>query len=152
MNGDKSNDLWELNLETFSWTCIDKGTYLQPPSKNPSCSSPPPRIGAKLLFVDNCLILHNGHDAENEKLADLWKFDLRLSKWTQLEQKGDVPQGRNGHSLSRYKDYLIMFGGIFDITKESEEFFVLHLPSLTWKQVDTAAGPVSLSELFHVKP
>ena len=41
---------------------------------------PAPRIGPKLILLDSdTLLMHNGHDNENEKLGDLWKFDLKTN-------------------------------------------------------------------------
>ena len=41
-----------------------------------------------------------------------------------------------------------MFGGILEITKESEEIFVFHLPSSTWKQIDMNLSPHNLENFF----
>jgi hypothetical protein len=48
---------------------------------------------------EKTVYIHNGHDNDNEKISDMWKFDLPTNQWTQIEQRGDVPPGRNGHSL-----------------------------------------------------
>ena len=45
-----------------------------------------------ILIDSKSLLVHNGHDNENEKICDLWKFDLTSNSWTLLEQKGDIPQ------------------------------------------------------------
>ena len=76
--------------------------------------------------------MQNGHDNENEKLNDMWKFDLATNTWAQVKQNGIVPQGRTGHTLIHYKEYLIMYGGILEVTKETEDMFAFHLPSETW--------------------
>lgn len=87
------------------------------------------QVDAKTLYI------HNGHDNDNEKISDLWKYDLESNQWTQIEQLGEVPpvsklilnlifQGRNGHTLELHDGYLIMFGGILEITKESEEIYI----------------------------
>lgn len=73
---------------------------------------------------EKTVYIHNGHDNDNEKISDMWKFDLETNQWTQIEQKGDVPQGRNGHSLQVHNGFLIMFGGILEITKESEDIYI----------------------------
>jgi N-acetylneuraminic acid mutarotase len=73
---------------------------------------------------EKTVYIHNGHDNDNEKISDMWKFDLLTNQWTQIEQRGDVPPGRNGHSLQLYNGFLIMFGGILEITKESEDIYI----------------------------
>jgi hypothetical protein len=48
----------------------------------------------------------------------MWKLDLNTKAWTQVEQKGEIPIERSGASLVTYKDYLVLFGGIYELTKE----------------------------------
>lgn len=36
----------------------------------------------------------------------------------------EVPLGRSGHMCDVYGDYMIMFGGIFEITKELNDLTV----------------------------
>ena len=93
---------------------------------------------------DNTLFIHNGHDNDNEKISDLWKFDISSNQWTEIEQKGEVPPGRNGHSLHLHNGYLIMFGGILEITKESEDIYVFQIETSTWKLIDMSLGPQNL--------
>lgn len=96
----------------------------------------------------NTLLLHNGHDNENEKINDLWKFDLTSMTWTQLDQHGEVPLGRNGHSLMKQGNFIIMYGGIIEITKESEDIYVYHIPTGIWKYIDMSLGPINLDKFF----
>jgi len=37
-----------------------------------------------------------------------------------------------------HKDELILFGGILEVTKESDEVFILNLPTLEWRRFDVA--------------
>lgn len=94
-----------------------------------------------LLINEKTLLVHNGHDSDNEKLQDIWTFDMPSAKWTQVQQKGDVPPGRSGHTLVKYRDILILYGGILEITKESEDMFVYHIPTSQWRLVDLKKGP-----------
>lgn len=41
-----------------------------------------------------------------------------------------------------------MFLGILEVTKETEDMFVFHLPTETWIQVDVKAGPINLASQF----
>lgn len=89
-----------------------------------------------LLLDDNTILVHNGHDSDNEKLQDMWKFDLKSNTWSEVDQKGQIPGGRSGHGLVEYKGYLIMYGGILEVAKETEDMFVFHLDSNTWIKID----------------
>ena len=51
-----------------------------------------------------------------------------------------MPYERSGHSMVVYEDYIMVFGGIWDVTKELND---LHLYSLTkneWIVVQDAAN------------
>ena len=86
INGDKSNDLWEYNITKNSWTCLHEGDYKLFFEKQNPKKIPAPRIGPKLILLDSdTLLMHNGHDNENEKLGDLWKFDLKTNQWSEIQ-------------------------------------------------------------------
>lgn len=42
-----------------------------------------------------------------------------------------------------------MFGGILEITKESEDIFVFHIATSTWKMIDLDLGPQNLNSYFE---
>ena len=47
-----------------------------------------------------------------------------------------------------HQGYLIMFGGILEITKESEDIFIFHIATSTWKMIDLDLGPQNLNSYF----
>jgi hypothetical protein len=64
---------------------LAEGDYHLPTEKQDHKNIPPPRIGARMVCVDsNKIFVHNGHDNENEKLLDLWCFDLTTNKWNEI--------------------------------------------------------------------
>lgn len=69
------------------------------------------------------------------QLGDFWEFDLMSEQWTQIEQKGDVPVRRRGHSLTAHNQKLFLFGGIVDVTKERDELFEFDIATSTWTLV-----------------
>lgn len=101
-----------------------------------------------MVIVGHDIYIHSGHDNENEKLSDLWKFSEQTDSWSQVHQLGDIPAGRSGHTLVVYKEFFIMFGGILEVTKESDEIFIYHSPSRIWKLVEYEEGPVNLNTIF----
>ena len=71
------------------------------------------------------MYIFGGKDEENRKLNDLWKLDLISNKWTLLEQPSfTVPTPRSGHSADIFGDYMVLFGGIFEITKELNDLYL----------------------------
>lgn len=64
-------------------------------------------------------MIFGGCDQDNEKLNDLWTFNLETKTW--IEHPSDpvnAPLPRSGHSCALYKDLMLIFGGIFEVTKE----------------------------------
>jgi hypothetical protein len=51
-------------------------------------------------------------------MDDIWVLDLTSKKWKQCESNGECPIERSGASLVGYQNYLVLFGGIFELTKE----------------------------------
>lgn len=41
---------------------------------------------------------------DNRLFNDFWAFDFTKNTWKQLEQKGDIPNPREGHSLIYLSD------------------------------------------------
>ena len=82
INGDKSNDLWRYNFLSSKWVLLHPGDY-KDHNRN-SKKIPAPRIGARMIKVGSDILVHNGHDNDNEKLLDLWKFDEAKSEWSEV--------------------------------------------------------------------
>jgi len=70
-------------------------------------------------------------------MNDLWKFDLIGRKWTFINPEGKtIPEQRNGHSLDCYKDFLILFGGILDVTHEKNDIYIFSITKNTWYNIE----------------
>jgi N-acetylneuraminic acid mutarotase len=68
------------------------------------------------------MFIFAGKDEENNKLNDLWMFNFNDYIWSQIEpESNNVPLSRSGHSCTMYNDYLIVFGGIHEVTKELDD-------------------------------
>jgi hypothetical protein len=80
VNGDKSNDMWQYDLKNELWTCLHTGDYKLAANKQNAKKVPSPRVGARMVQIDSkTLYIHNGHDNDNEKISDLWKFDVETN-------------------------------------------------------------------------
>lgn len=76
------------------------------------------------------LYIFGGQDDENNKLNDLWEFDLNQSSWrqiTDLPSNSYVPGPRSGHSASVFDGKMYIFGGILELTKELNELLAFDL-------------------------
>jgi N-acetylneuraminic acid mutarotase len=75
--------------------------------------SPPARNSNAMAFDDErgVAVLFGGNSAEGE-LNDVWVFDVREERWTQVEQSGESPSPRQGHDAAWVAGHgLYVFGG-----------------------------------------
>ncbi len=135
MEGTKANDVWQLDLTSNTWTCLDVGTHRLNLAK-PDDSKPCPRVGMTASYYGGDLYMLNGADEDNDKCNDMWKFNVASKTWTKTEPKGDFPVGRQGSTMGIMDDKMVMFGGIIEVTKESDEVFVFDFVTQEWKLMD----------------
>ena len=89
------------------------------------------------------MLVFGGKNEENEKMNDLWKFDLTAKTWTKLEveDKTTIPQIRSGHSAVMAGDYMMVFGGIFEITKELNDAHLYDIKNNKWMMFFAKKAP-----------
>jgi hypothetical protein len=116
---------------------------------------PPPLVGATTVIVHDMLYVFGGRVSDGSRLtSDLYKLDLNLRYWTQIETKGDTPSPRYFHSTCKYgDDKLVCFGGMskrdgLSITiggdhemVEMSDTHIYDITANTWTLVDVQACP-----------
>jgi N-acetylneuraminic acid mutarotase len=75
VDGDKANDLWKYDTANNTWTELKDNNLNDD-------QMPVSRIGAAIVMYNNVLYLFGGHDDNNEKINDMWKYDLASNAWT----------------------------------------------------------------------
>ncbi len=121
-----TNDLWSLNLDSFTWTQL-----------HPEGPVPSPRDNVAAFFdtTHGWLVLFGGSEFDRA-VNDLWYYSVADNRWTQVEPAtGDpVPPGRIGavsflrETSDTYELYLHS-----GITSEDEDGVLLNdLWKLTW--------------------
>ncbi|CAG9331517.1 unnamed protein product [Blepharisma stoltei] len=118
--GVRSNTVYILNLSTQKW------------KRAQTDEEPSPRSNHSSVVYNHCLYIFGGSDDEGEKLCDLWKLDLRTYHWEKIIGHGQIPTGRSGHSAIVFKDDMVIFGGMRDITKETNDMFSFDFLTNTW--------------------
>jgi len=68
---------------------------------------------------------------------------LKKRIWEQLDPAGEIPAARSGHSVVRYLDYMLLFGGIYEITKELNDLYAYDLVSGKWNILFEDDGQIS---------
>jgi N-acetylneuraminic acid mutarotase len=74
-----------------------------------------PRGGASVTEVNGHFVVFGGADREQTHFNDLHVF--KKGKWSSVEQQGDVPTPRSGHSTAAFGKFLFLYGGI-DFSEE----------------------------------
>jgi hypothetical protein len=106
VRGFKSNDVWFYHIKENKWEEV----------KITDC--PPERSNHAYAILDDTLYIFGGKCVDNNKLKDIWALDLNSKKWKKCDSNGDSPIERSGASLVGYQGFLVLFGGIFELTKE----------------------------------
>lgn len=87
---------------------------------------PAPRSGCAAATDGKNVYIFGGKDAE-VRMNDLWEFSLTDFKYRLMENQGDVPPERNGHTMEFFEGKLYVFGGIHDITWELDDLHIYNL-------------------------
>lgn len=118
--GERSSNVYTLNLASEKWKQAQT-------SKGPEGRS----NHTAVIFKDHMYVFGGTND-EGEKLRDFWKLDMRTYHWEEVIGQGEVPSGRSGHSCVIYNDVMIIFGGMKDITKETNDMYSYQFENNTW--------------------
>jgi len=78
------------------------------------------------------MYIFGGKDDENDKLCDLWKFNFSTGQWSQVQFQNDALLPRSGHSASVFGDFMVIFGGIYEVTKELNDMHIFHMKTEKW--------------------
>lgn len=142
-HGERTNQVYILQLDTMKWSKFETS------SKQPEI-----RSSHSASVYNHCLYIFGGISDEGEKLNDFWKLDLKTRIWIQITGSGELPVGRSGHTSVVYKDFLIIFGGMKDITKETNDLHSYHFQSSSWTNFQyeyQVRDPVSPDQLEEYK-
>ena len=143
VGGSRSNHIFVLDLGTMKWS--------SPPV---SGALPSPRSGHSAVSYQGNMIVFAGCGDDGIKFNDLWRLSLTSYVWERVELVGNVPQGRSGHSAIVYRHWMIIFGGVKDLTKETNEMYGFNLDTLQWhllQEERTIEDPVSAVQLEEYK-
>ncbi|XP_051972833.1 host cell factor 1 isoform X1 [Xyrauchen texanus] len=118
---------------------------------------PSPRYGHAITVAGNIAFLFGGASSmSTEECLPIYLNDFYMITvssigvtWELMPQKGDVPAGREGHSLCVVKGKLYLFGGSAhpDAQKCLSGVYCFDIVTLTWEKLHT--GGVSLRSLRH---
>ena len=78
------------------------------------------------------MYVFGGKNDDSEKLNDLWVYNIAEKRWVEIEASGNIPFERSGHSSDIFDDHLVIFGGIWDVTKELNDLHLYNFSDNTW--------------------
>ena len=113
--GNRTNQTAVYNFTTNSWENVDIA---------PGQPIPCPRSGHSAAIFNGNMYVFGGKNDSSEKMNDLWVYNIADKRWVEVMADGDPPLERSGHSADVYDDYLVIFGGIWDVTKELNDLYL----------------------------
>lgn len=80
-------------------------------------------------------------------------YNIAEKRWVEIEASGDAPFERSGHSSDVFDDYLVIFGGIWDVTKELNDLHLYSFSQNTWITViEPANSPARSPNRNNLNP
>lgn len=126
VEGDRVNSTYKFNFKNGEWRLmqIDQGAAI-----------PCPRAGHSAVADEKYMYIFGGKNNDDEKLNDLWRFDLHNETWQELKagQGSEIPIGRTGHTMEIYGGHLLIFGGIYETTRELNDCYIYNLEAGVWR-------------------
>ena len=118
--GHRVNTVYSLNLVNEKWKLAH------------TSAGPAVRSNHSAVLYKEHMYTFGGTNDEGEKLNDMWKLDMRTYAWEEIRTTGDVPSSRSGHSAVIFSDLMIIFGGMKDITKETNDMYTYSIDTNKW--------------------
>jgi N-acetylneuraminic acid mutarotase len=128
VNGDRTNDVYKFNFKASEWQGVATGE-----------PKPCPRAGHSSVVVEGAnpyMYIFGGKDNDDKMLNDMWRLSLSTHAWEQIKYDATTaPRGRQGHSMAVYRGQVIVFGGLYEITRELNDFFIFNIEKNEWKRL-----------------
>ena len=96
------NDLWKYDIESRKWTCIQESSDQASDNAEDAGAGqlaernrvPSRRFGYVSVVHDGKLLVFGGFDG-SRWLADMYVFDFKTKRWSEIEAKGKLPSPRS---------------------------------------------------------
>lgn len=111
------------------------------------------RTGCRMVYIAerNALYFFGGLNITNDTLNDMWYYDIDANLWFPVDQWGSVPRPRCGHAFNLHNNTIFLFGGLIEVTHESNEVFKFDIATHTWDEIgsrEVCKTPDRLVESF----
>lgn len=108
-------------------------------------------VNASVTYCGNDQIYaFGGFDQYTDEVYNhVLRLNLNTLRWELVDNYGDIPGVRMGHTASLYQgDKLIVFGGENEHREYLSDIVILHIPTSTWTQPDVR-GPIPRGRARH---
>ncbi|CAI2362842.1 unnamed protein product [Moneuplotes crassus] len=118
---------------------------------------PRPRTCHTAVYYKHGMYVFGGSDEANNKLNDLWKFDLKERRWIIINYASQdcedgQPTKRSGHACCSIGNMMYIFGGLEGITHESNDFYCFNMDKEVWTTIQLkVSNPEDIRPLSNSK-
>jgi Kelch motif/Galactose oxidase, central domain len=133
-----TNCIYKLDLDTMQYTLVD------------TTDSPCVRAYHTAVVYKNYMWIYGGISNDSYCLQDMWKLNLESFKWEEISFSGDSPGKVSGHSACVYGDVMLVFGGVRDVLKETNEMYTYDFIRNTWVLIQSETDiedPVAVNDI-----
>ena len=105
---------------TLAWSALRAG-------ERSSKTFPIERNAHSGVAHGNSIFVFGGQDEDNNKLADLWEFNVTTKQWANITFANGTNLtdiARSGHAAVTFGAKMFVFGGIYEVTKELNDLLV----------------------------
>lgn len=135
--GSLVNKLYIQSLSDFTWIQKEPDFF------------PSPRASHRAVLYNGHMWIYGGRSYDSNYLEDLWKLNLEDWTWSLIEYTGNAPGVVSAHSACVYGEVMLIFGGVRDMLKETNEMFTYDFKANNWVLIQTETDiedPVSDKE------
>jgi N-acetylneuraminic acid mutarotase len=126
--GERTNSIYKYTFSKNTWEKIPhKGSNVPCPRAGHSAA-------IRLDGAGDHMYIFGGKDDENQKLNDTWKFNLTNLEWKKINvpDEDEAPLARSGHASQIYNEFMIVYGGIYEVTKELNDLHIFDMKNEKW--------------------
>jgi N-acetylneuraminic acid mutarotase len=157
------NDLWEFDIESKRWTCIQESSdpALDADEANSAVvasgdrpaagnqvrgKAPSRRFGYVSVVHGGKFVLWGGFDG-SRWLNDMYVFDFVTKTWMEIQASGSLPSVRSCPAWAKDDTHVYIQGG-YDGMERKADFFACDLATYTWTEMPCLGTPPS-PRYFH---
>jgi len=92
-----------------------------------------------VFMHNNQMYIFGGITINGAVLNDMFKFDFKTNEWEEIQQKGEIPCARWGHSCSTIGNSVYLFGVYSDVFLN--DIYEFNKLTFYWKKLSVRGNP-----------